>query len=260
MHPLEVIFEDQSLLVINKPAGLVTTPSDTLKVPSLAEILADKYHIDLERAGIVHRLDKDTSGVILIARDQATLEALQAQFKNRTVSKQYIALAHGQIDQSITVDQPIMRNPSEREKFITHPDGREAQTEFTPTQHYQLTLEQILELFPDYSKIQLRKLDVNNYGQFTLLYCHPKTGRTHQIRVHLKYLNHPIVGDSKYGGRKTTRLDHRWCPRQFLHAASISFDHPGTGERLTFSAPLPIDLVTALSNLTPPPDGLLFKS
>lgn len=245
----EVIFEDQSLLVINKPAGLVTAPSDTLKVPSLAEILADKYHIDLERAGIVHRLDKDTSGLLLVARDQSTLEALQAQFKNRTVSKQYTALVHGRVEESVTVDQPIMRNPSEREKFITHPDGREAQTEFIPTAYYQLTPEQITELFPDYSKIQLRKLDSSHYGQFTQLDCHPKTGRTHQIRVHLKFLNHPIVGDSKYGGRKTARLDHRWCPRQFLHASQISFNHPATGKRLTVTAPLPPDLLGSLQYL-----------
>jgi 23S rRNA pseudouridine1911/1915/1917 synthase len=246
---LSIIFEDQHLLVVNKPAGVVTAPSDTTKVPSLVEIIADKYQIDLERAGIVHRLDKDTSGLLLVARDQASLEALQAQFKERTVSKEYTALAHGHILEAITVDQPIMRNPSEREKFITHPDGREAQTEFIPLDQFTLTPEQLTEMFPDYPKIQMRKLSSNNYGQFTLLQCRPKTGRTHQIRVHLKHLGHPIVGDAKYGGRKTARQDHRWCARQFLHASQISFNHPVTEERLTFSAPLPTDLMTSLQYL-----------
>lgn len=246
---LEIIFEDQHLLVVNKPAGLVTAPADTVKQPSLAELLADEYHIDLERAGIVHRLDKDTSGLILVARDQATLEALQSQFKSRTVQKEYLALVHGYISEPITVNQPIMRNPSEREKFITHPDGREALTQFVPDKRYHLDQDRLTELFQDYSKIQMRKLINSHYGLFTLVNCFPKTGRTHQLRVHLKSINHSIVGDGKYGGRKTARLDHRWCSRQFLHAAKISFDHPATGERLTFTAPLPEDLETALQSL-----------
>lgn len=246
---LPIIFEDSHFLVVNKPAGIVTAPSDTTKVPSLVEIIADQYHIDLERAGIVHRLDKDTSGLLLVARDQASLEALQAQFKERTVDKEYTALAHGLITEPTTVDQPIMRNPNQRENFITHPDGRVATTEFTPIQNFQLTFEQLSEMFPDYPKIQMKKLTSSNYGQFTLLKCHPLTGRTHQIRVHLKSINHPIVGDSKYGGRKTARQDHRWCPRQFLHAAKISFNHPSTGERLTFTEPLPSDLLSSLQYL-----------
>lgn len=250
MQPLPIIFEDPHLLVINKPAGLVTAPSDTTQAPALAEILASKYHIDLERAGIVHRLDKDTSGLLLVARDQPSLEVLQAQFQERSVDKVYTALVHGQISAPITVDQPIIRNPAQRQKFITHPDGRAAVTEFQPLKYFTLPLEMLTDLFPDYSKIQLRKLTSSHYGQFTLLQCHPKTGRTHQIRVHLKHLGHPIVGDAKYGGRKTARQDHRWCPRQFLHASQISFNHPTTGERLTFEAPLPSDLVSALEYLT----------
>lgn len=247
---ISVIYSDDNLLVVDKPAGLVTAPAETVKQLSLAELLAAQFSIDLERAGIVHRLDKDTSGLLLVARDQATLEALQQQFKARSVDKRYTALVHDIISDPVTVDQPILRNPAEREKFITHPDGRPALTEFVPKTYYNLTSEQLAQIFPDYSKIQMRKLLSSNYGQFTLLDCHPRTGRTHQLRVHLKYLNHSIVADGKYGGRKTTRLDHRICPRQFLHASEISFTHPVTGERMTFHSPLPQDLTAVLAHFS----------
>lgn len=248
---IPVIFEDQHILVINKPPGLVVTPSETHKVETLAEILETQFKIKLDRGGIVHRLDKDTSGLMVVAKTQAALEWLQLQFKDRQVHKQYLTLAHGRAPQQIKVKAAIGRNPFNREVFTVLSDGRESETEFKLEQSLLMTDQTIDELFPDYTKIQLRKLKTNRYPEYSLIRCFPLTGRTHQIRVHLKHLNLPMVADSRYGGRKTSRLDHRWCPRQFLHAANLEFYHPQTLAKVSFEAPLPDDLKTALSHLTP---------
>ena len=115
--------------------------------------------------------------------------------------------------------------------------------------NFQFSIFNFQSIFNDLNKIQTRKLERSQYGIFTLLRCYPQTGRTHQIRVHLKYIGFPIVGDGKYGGRKTGRLDHRWCPRQFLHAAKLEFNDPQTGERLSFESELPEDLQQVLKLL-----------
>ncbi len=253
-----VIFSDDSLMVLDKPPGLTVTSSETEKSPTLQDILRDKFSLDLERAGIVHRLDKDTSGLLVVGKTAEMVEKLQTQFKERRVLKEYMALVHGLLEKEGRVEGAIIRNPRDREKFIVisekekaeSGEGRGAVTEYAPLKHLQMNEEQIRVIFFDYSKLQLRKLLTTHYSLFTLLSCHPLTGRTHQIRVHLKYIGHPIVGDGKYGGRKTTRLDHRWCPRQFLHAARIEFTHPQSGERMKFESKLPEDLETVLSKLS----------
>ncbi len=249
----KIIFEDQYLLVVDKPPGLPTTSSDTNKGPSLEQLLATQG-LSLERSGIVHRLDKDTSGLVLVAKTQEVMEKLQAQFKERSIEKEYVTLVHGLVEEKGRVDAAIMRNPINREKFVVATQGlslelREAVTEYEPIKNLQFTMYNLQKIFSGFNTIQMRKLEKQHYGQFTLLTCHPLTGRTHQIRVHLKYIGHPVVGDDKYAGRKMARLDRRWCPRQFLHAKKINFTHPVTKERISLESKLPEDLKKALENL-----------
>lgn len=268
-NSLDVLFQDNFLLVINKAPGLIVTPSETDKSKTLADILKEDYSINLERGGIVHRLDKDTSGLIVVAKTIESLEALQAQFKARVVKKEYLCLVHGFLKEKGRVVGAIARNPGNREKFMVVEGDptllksstprslrfeelhgvRDAVTEYEPLKMLKLTDDKLKEIFPDFNKIQFRKLQTMNYQLFTLVSCKPKTGRTHQIRVHLKYIGNPIVGDSKYGGRRVSRLDSKWCPRQFLHASKITFRHPGTNKMVEFESPLPGDLQKALSLL-----------
>jgi 23S rRNA pseudouridine1911/1915/1917 synthase len=246
---LNIIYQDDQILVLNKPPYLVVDKAETQKTGTLEDYLTEELKIDLPRGGIVHRLDKDTSGVIIVAKTQQVLENLQAQFKDRQTKKEYLALVHGILTGSGRVEGGIMRNPQAREKFIVSPEGKEAATGYQPVESRIMSQELREKIFEGFNKIQMRKLDRSNYGEFTLVRCFPETGRTHQIRVHLKHIGFPIVGDEKYGGRKTSRLDHRWCVRQFLHAAKLEIVHPESGEKISFEAPLPEDLTQALSNL-----------
>ena len=251
MPKLQILFEDDQILVIDKNAGIIVTPSNTNEEETISDILINEMKINLDRGGVVHRLDKDTSGVLVVAKTQKALENLQSQFKNREVGKEYIALVHGILRQTQSVEGAISRNPKNREKFIVleDEDAKEAETKFVPEKLFVMSSSLMEEIFIGFSKIQFRKLITMNYERFTLVNCFPLTGRTHQIRVHLKHIGFPIVSDEKYGGRKTVRLDRRWCPRQFLHAASLKINHPETGERIEFESPLPEDLKHALSLL-----------
>ncbi|MCC6905522.1 MAG: RluA family pseudouridine synthase [Anaerolineae bacterium] len=222
--PLDVIYEDGDLAVINKPAGMVVHPAEgnlsgTLVNAALARWPQIAAVGEEGRAGIVHRLDKDTSGVILLAKTPEALEALQAQFRERTVSKMYIALVEG-VPSSSTgiIDAAIGRDPKQRKKMHITRDGRESQTRYT--------------LIEDF--------DTN-----ALLEIEPYTGRTHQIRIHLAWLGHPVVGDTVYGFRKQ-RIRMK---RLFLHAARLEVTSPSTGERLRFEAPLPASLLDTLDKL-----------
>jgi 23S rRNA pseudouridine1911/1915/1917 synthase len=228
-----IIFEDDYLLVVNKPPGLVVNNSDTTKkVETLQDWLLSNFDYPISksleyRSGIVHRLDKDTSGVLVVAKTKSVFEALQQSFKNREVNKTYLALAHGHIkDSEGEITQPVGRLPWNRRRFGVLPGGREATT--------------------FYKVLGVYQKDLNFH---TMLELAPRTGRTHQIRIHLKYLGHPIVSDTFYAGRKTSRHDLVWCPRLFLHAAKISFNHPVSGEKVTFEAPLSADLNASLQSL-----------
>lgn len=247
---MTIVFQDDCLLVIDKPAGLVVTPTETQKEPTLADLLQSELGIEADRGGVVHRLDKDTSGLILVAKTNEILAKLQSQFKQRTVKKEYLALVHGWLEEGKVVNGAIGRNPGNREKFTVLEEGREASTEFVPIKKYQFSDQVLHQVFESFNKIQWRKMSRSGYGKFTLVTCHPLTGRTHQIRVHLKHLGFSLAGDDKYGGRRTSRLDHRWVPRQFLHAAKLEFEHPVSAARVSFDSALPADLKQALAMLT----------
>lgn len=245
----KILFEDEFILILDKPPGLVVDKSETQTENTLESWLEENFESLPERAGIVHRLDKDTSGVILVAKTQASLEKLQEQFAGRTTKKEYLSLVHGVIDEPGTVEGAIGRNPGNREKFVVLDDGKEATTEYEPVKQCQIPDDKFHIIFEEFNKIQLKKLDRSNYNQFTLVRCFPKTGRTHQIRVHLKHIGHPVVSDEKYAGKKINRLDRRWCPRQFLHAAKLGFNHPETNDWMEIESQLPEDLDKALKIL-----------
>ena len=224
-----IIFEDESILVLNKPSGWITNDASTTTTqPVVQTWLRENFKYPLigdreRRDGIVHRLDKETSGLLIIAKTISAFENLQSQFKERKVTKTYIALTHGEIElKEGEIVASVGRLPWRRERFGVLPGGREAITK--------------------YKVISYHSLITDHGSLFTLVELYPKTGRTHQIRIHLKFIGHPIVGDYFYAGRKTAREDRLWCPRLFLHASKISFFHPETGKELTFESELPKDL------------------
>lgn len=217
---LKIIFQDENLIILDKPSGVITI-SDVSDVETIATLVAKEFSIPAE-ISIVHRLDKDTSGVLVIAKDKLTHEKLQEGFKERSVKKEYLALVHGKIEKKGIVTASLIRVPGGGNKFVVDNNGRLASTEYDP---------------------------IKQYGQFTLLKCKPLTGRTHQIRVHLKYINHPIVSDSIYAGRKTFKLDIKWCTRLFLHASKLGFNHPVSGKWVEFESSLPENLKEVLDLL-----------
>lgn len=238
--PLNIIFEDDSLLVVNKPAGLVVHPAAGIHSGTLANALAFHFQQLSTRAGeirpgIVHRLDKGTSGLMVVAKNEATHESLADQFRAREVYKSYLALVHGVVKQeSGRIEQPIARDPRTRIRMAVVPAGRGA-----------------LSLY------KVRR----SFKSFTLLEVELKTGRTHQIRVHLSWLKHPVVGDEVYGGGRDKTVQDvrlraaiRKLQRQFLHAERLGFRHPVSGESLQFVAPLPVELENLLAELGAGPE------
>ncbi|MCG7332300.1 RluA family pseudouridine synthase [Salinicoccus roseus] len=222
---LEVIHEDAEVAVVNKPKGMVVHPaaghpSGTL-VNGLMHQLDNLSGINGElRPGIVHRIDKDTSGLLMVAKDDVTHRHLVEQLVEKSVTRKYTALVHGTIPHDKgTIEAPIGRNPKERQEMAVVDDGKEAVTHFN-----------VLERYKD----------------FTLVECILDTGRTHQIRVHMKYIGYPLAGDPKYGPRKTLDTEG-----QMLHAGTLGFIHPKTGEYLEFTAPLPDQFEDVLETLTP---------
>jgi len=231
--PLSVLYEDADLLAIDKPAGMVVHPAPGARrgtvVNALVHRLGELAGVGRpDRPGIVHRLDRDTSGVLLVARTAAALEALARQFRARTIEKVYLAVVRGHPGAaSGTIDRAIGRHPRERKRMSVHSRrGRAAVTRWT-------ALERL--------------------AGATLVRLEPETGRTHQLRVHLAALGHPIVGDRVYGARRAGRLDTPLAfPRQALHAAEIRFDHPSRGTRVVVRSGLPRDLQELLATLRQP--------
>ncbi|HXZ37552.1 MAG TPA: RluA family pseudouridine synthase [Thermodesulfobacteriota bacterium] len=234
--PLKVLYEDRHLIVVDKPAGLVVHPgagnySGTL-VNALLHRCPDLAGIGgVLRPGIVHRLDKDTSGVLVVAKDDLAHRSLSDQFRKHTAERNYVGIVFGQLSEEGQVDAPVGRHPTQRKKMSARPwKGREARTYW-----------RVLERFRSF-----------NLAEFRL-----QTGRTHQIRVHLSSIGHPILGDPLYGGRKRLasveslplRQGLRRLKRQALHATSLGFVHPVTGDVLKFSSPLPEDIQEAIALL-----------
>jgi 23S rRNA pseudouridine1911/1915/1917 synthase len=224
--PLAIVYEDNDVVVIDKPAGLVVHPAaghdrGTL-VNALLSHAPDLQGIGGEvRPGIVHRLDKDTSGLIVVAKNDRALQFLQGQFKARTIRKMYLALVEGSLEpRAGIIDAPIGRSKTDRKKMAVTPEGRSAQTRYRVTQTYRQ---------PDLSLVE----------------AHPETGRTHQIRVHFAWLKHPLVGDELYGRQKPIVP----IERHFLHAAALTLTLPN-GETHTFTSKLPDDLRHVLDRLT----------
>jgi 23S rRNA pseudouridine1911/1915/1917 synthase len=221
------VYEDADLLVVNKAAGMVVHPApghhdDTLVNALLARYAELRVNESDVRPGIVHRLDRDTSGLLIVAKNMHTQAALVEQMKRHEVVKHYLALVEGTVAlDSGTIDAPIGRNPRHRQQMaITASGSREARTHF-------------------------RVLD--RFSHYTLLLLQLETGRTHQIRVHLKAIGYPVVGDPVYGsGRKHASV---LAQRQFLHAYQLQFTHPITGEAIELEAPLPADLQAGLDSL-----------
>ena len=210
--PLNIIYEDHDVLVVNKPQGMVVHPAPGHPDHTLVNALL--FHTPLStingtyRPGIVHRIDKDTSGLLMVAKNNLAHYSLSRQLRDKTNVREYVALVHGKVKENAgTVDAPLGRSRKNRKKQAVVSDGRHAVT------HYQV---------------------IERFQKYTLIVCRLETGRTHQIRVHMKYIHHPVVGDPLYGPRKTLK-GHG----QFLHAWKLGFRHPRTGRLLIFTVQLP---------------------
>lgn len=224
--PLDIVYEDADLCVIHKHKGMVVHPAPGNPDGTLVNALL--YHLEsvsgvggADRPGIVHRIDRDTSGLLVVAKNDAAHERLAAQFADHSAHRSYVCLVHGNLKEDMgTIDAPIGRHSTDRKRMAVRPDGRRAVTHW-----------RVLE----------------RYGDATFLHIELETGRTHQIRVHMAYQKHPILGDPVYGA-PAPKLG---LLSQALHGYRLTFTHPTTGERMTFSAPLPEDFLTALKRLSP---------
>ncbi|MDT8446001.1 MAG: RluA family pseudouridine synthase [bacterium] len=226
-HPLDVVYEDESIILVNKPRGVVTHPSPGHNEDSLVNYLL--HHTELTkqggiRPGIVHRIDKDTSGLLVIAKNDEAQELLAEQFREHSIERRYLALVWGEMVQPLgMIDQPIGRHPKERKKFAVRQGGKRAVT------HWRR---------------------IKSYRKLTLIECRLETGRTHQIRVHLAHLGHPLVGDPLYGRyRDLSRIYGseiisalKSFKGQALHATSLGLIHPATSEEVYFEVPPPEEL------------------
>lgn len=213
---IQTIFEDDDILVIDKPAGITVHPADGEPDTTVAEIFADKYSDKLEtdRDMIVHRLDKGTSGVMVLVKNKEAREALMNEFKERKVHKRYLALLVGKLrPEEGIIDMPLSRDVVKRQRIAPAEEGKDAKTLYKVIKYYR---------------------------GYTLVEANPKTGRTHQIRVHFSAIGFPLYGDLRYGNPKDA------ADRIFLHATELSLIHPKTGKRVKFTSPLPLELKNIL--------------
>lgn len=231
--PLAIVHEDEELLVVDKPAGMVVHPAPGNWTGTLVNALKGRGEAlsglgGPEREGIVHRLDKDTSGLLLVAKTDRAHRVLGAAMAARQITRRYAALAWGHLDgEAVTVDRPIARDPRDRKRMAIVNGGRSARTDF----------------------VRLARFDVAD-----LLRAHLHSGRTHQIRVHLSSIGHPVVGDDTYGGGGGRRLVALPPRRHFLHAAWLLFRHPATGAPMEFRSPLPDELRRSLATVAEMPE------
>ncbi len=295
MQKMEIIFEDEHLIAINKPAMMVVNFSKTSQdhtvqewfasylklgsgavndstfankstqsLPAWQALLPEHFpnlygtpqDIFDQRQGIVHRLDKDTSGILLLAKNPGSLINLLTQFRERQVKKKYLCLVHGQVKlDSGEINLPLARCRVNRHKYAVDIDGRAAITHYRVIKRFppQLMKDLVdyltnwpITINKDLITAKVRQELIRYQQGFSLLECLPQTGRTHQIRVHLSYLGHPLVADHTYSGKRRVKLDSWWCPRHFLHAQAIRFSHPATNQQLVLQAPLSQELQLVL--------------
>ncbi|KKS02235.1 hypothetical protein A2470_02375 [Candidatus Curtissbacteria bacterium RIFOXYC2_FULL_41_11] len=252
----KVIFEDEQILVVDKPAGLVVNRSETNRQETLQDQLVDYFKLghDLgigDRAGIVHRLDRETSGVLVVAKTQKAFDFLQKQFKDRKIKKEYVALVHGFVKEKTGSVVGDIGRIGRFGKFGVVDEGRESRTDYEVQEYYQHRLLGVGPL-QELTKSRVRYLQ-NHAKDYTLLHLFPKTGRTHQVRVHLKSIGHSVVSDTLYAPAKLLKFDKTWCPRLFLHAQKIEFENL-KHRQVVFEAQLPYDLIKAQANLNLLPD------
>lgn len=256
---MKIVFENDQFLVLDKPSGLVVNNSQTVKRQTLQGKLTNYFKLktgDLGiggRAGIVHRLDRETSGLLVVAKISSAFENLQEQFAKRLVKKEYLALVHGKVGQDHGSIDVKIRRIGKFGKFGVlkkhEVGGRASETEYECHKRYLFNDEKFNELLTSSftkSRVNYLKVHAKNYS---LLRVFPKTGRTHQIRVALKYIDHPVVSDSIYAPGKLLKFDKMWCPRLFLHSTNISFNDPKSGKKVSFKSPLPQNLRYALTSL-----------
>jgi len=231
----KIVFEDECVCVIDKPSGMVVNNSATTKDRDTVQdwFVSKRSHGEGEfeqKGGVVHRLDKDTSGLLILAKNAKAYDYLKLQFLNRKAEKSYTALVHGEVKpEKQIISLPVGRHPRNPKHFAVVEDkSRSAITRW-----------QVIGRYRD------RQTEEN----YCLLMLAPLTGRTHQLRVHLKYFHYPIVGDPIYGDRKSWKKDLIWCPRLFLHAEKLVLTHPGNLQQVTWEAALPEDLKSVLNNL-----------
>jgi 23S rRNA pseudouridine1911/1915/1917 synthase len=227
--PLNILHEDDTIIIVNKPAGLVVHPGSGNWSGTLLNALLHHYPVlaGLPRAGIVHRLDKDTTGLMVVAKTHESQTSLVRQLQSHSVKRDYLALVQGQVSHDGLVNAPVGRHPVNRTKMSVSSSGKEART------HYRV---------------------IDQLSGCTLLLCSLETGRTHQIRVHMQSLGHPLVGDPVYGG-KPSKIDPEvgriiaHFPRQALHAQRLELIHPETNKDMSWESPLPDDMERLLSSL-----------
>lgn len=256
---MKIVFENDQFLVLDKPSGLVVNNSETVKRQTLQGQLTNYFKLktgDLGiggRAGIVHRLDRETSGLLVVAKTRASFENLQSQFVARQVKKEYWALVHGKVGKEKGLIKIAMARVGKFGKFGVlkkhEVGGRASETEYERHKRYLFNDEKFNELLASSftkSRINYLKVQARDYSYLGVF---PKTGRTHQIRVALKFIGHPLVSDLIYTPNKLLKFDLTWCARLFLHAAYLSFTDPKSKKRLEFELSLPNDLKNAMLNL-----------
>ena len=236
---IPILFEDDALLAVNKPPGIVVNNAESVKGETVQDWMSARVPFDItkktddtkdffDRAGIVHRIDKETSGILLIAKTPEAFVELQRQFKERIIHKTYLAITHGAlVPETGEIRAPVARLPWNRERFGIVPGGKDSVTKY--------------KVVKQFERIRGKQTE-----KYSLVELYPETGRTHQIRVHLKYVNHPVVGDYLYAGRKTARDDRTWAPRVMLHAWKLVCVHPVTKNELAIEAEIPDDMNTII--------------
>lgn len=253
---MNITFEDDQILVVEKEAGVVVNRSQTIREETLQDQLSSYFKLGSglgigARAGIVHRLDRGTSGLLVVAKTQNAFERLQEQFRLRQVKKEYLALVHGFIKEKSGSIVGKIGRIGKFGKFGLAEGGREAITDFELINLYRFR-ENNLNNFLTNGNLNKAKVNYlkNHAEHYSMLKLLPKSGRTHQIRVHIKSIGHPAVSDLLYTPRKLLKFDLLWCPRLFLHSMGLEIIHPASRKPVKFTSDLPKDLKASLSNLT----------